>query len=132
MNFTKTHAVTAAKGKLVAKRGMFIKVQPDGWAWSDTERSPAYTIKKLPGVDVNDATIQNLIEPARGEWGPDELALPEEHRPPKPIVGRRVKKVDLDTWTKADDDFVENETNTVAQRVARLVSKCTDVAIEIM
>jgi len=61
------------------KLGMTISIQPDGWAWSESERGPAYGIIKMPEVEAD----------YMGDWLHDRVEddqVPEEEQVP---VGRR-------------------------------------------
>ena len=44
-----------ARDAMMSKRGHVIACQPDGWPWSQAERTnPDWIIVKMPGVDPND------------------------------------------------------------------------------
>lgn len=46
------------------KRGHVIAICPDGWQWSETERTaPYWTIVKVPGVSVEDLSAYLAPEP---------------------------------------------------------------------
>jgi len=70
------------------KRGDVIVICPDGWPWSETERtSPDWKIVKVPGVAVDDLTGFLAEEPG------DRLTNPR--------LRRRGKTFDVQAWETA-------------------------------
>lgn len=105
--------------------GQAVTVKPDGWKWSKAEHDPdnpnrgGFTLIKFPGVDH---TYQDDPKDPDNEAklaARDKilsLFTPGEGR-------RRATGIDLDAWTKADSDYVEDEKNALADRIAKIDAK---------
>lgn len=89
MNVDRVNPDDIYKDAKLYKRGDVVVVCPDGWPWSETERTgPDFAIVKIPGMKVEEAL--DFLEPEKD-------ADPSS---PSKTLQRRAVKVDLDALKK--------------------------------
>ena len=116
MGYDKTHTDPKID-PLCPKKGIVITAQDDGWKWSKAELGSAYKILKLPGVAKNDPKVVALMQPDGTDLDDIDKAV---------ITHRRKTAIDLDSWSKTDDDYLK--TASTADMLTRLESKQKDIS----
>lgn len=117
MTYNKTNKDATKDRQGCWKEGMVVVAKEDGWKWSQTELD-SYKIIKMKGVSVADVQkwLNSEYDTTSGDWEKDG----------DEIYRRRRYVVELDTWTAADDAYVEAPLTASNLKVARLDDKTED------
>ena len=107
------------KDRMCPKAGMTLIVKSDGWKWSKAEQGPGYKVIKMKGVPVADVKKywQEEWETTSGDWEDEDSSHYRYRR----------YRVEVESWTAADDTYVEAGLTSNANKVARLDSKTEDM-----